>query len=64
MRKQNASGIGFGMLSAIAGDNGKKAGNQEKMTNENVDSNRAARWERQQLIRIFTQTGIAGGAFA
>ena len=39
------------MLSVIAGNNGKKAGNQEKMTNENVDVERAARWERQQLNR-------------
>lgn len=39
------------MLSVSAGSNGKKAGNQEKTTNENVEVDRAARWERQQLDR-------------
>jgi len=38
-------------LSVTAGNNGKKAGSQENMTNENVDVDRAARWERQQLDR-------------
>lgn len=42
-RKLSGSEIGCGMLSVVTGNNGKKAGNQEKMTNENVDVNKAAR---------------------
>lgn len=39
----SGSEIGCGMLSVVTGNNGEKAGNQEKMTNENVDVNKAAR---------------------
>lgn len=51
LRKRNGSGIGCGVLSVIAESNREMAGSQENRTNENVDVDRAASWERQQLNR-------------
>lgn len=43
-RKPSGSEIGYDMLSVVKRNNGKKAGNQENLANENVDVNKAARW--------------------